>query len=122
MNEFHYDHGTDDSTPWSELDIEDLRASAESGDSLEDAATLLCRAGTLEEVKTKAQDLGLRFIDAVKVIPWEKEEYAYGVRVMHPGRTEQSYRVGSQADAHRAARKLRRSFTKLDKIGLQRHR
>jgi hypothetical protein len=118
MTEFYYDpdHDTNDHEPWSEMDIDDLKASAESGDSLKDAARFLCRSGALEDVKQKAAELGVRFCDAVEVIPWETQDETYGVSISHPGRTAQSYRVGTLIEAHREAQKLRRSFTELGRI------
>jgi hypothetical protein len=48
-----------DGKPWSEMDLFDLRNSLAYGDSIEEVAGLLCRAGTVEEVKRKAEELGL---------------------------------------------------------------
>jgi NADPH:quinone reductase-like Zn-dependent oxidoreductase len=45
--------------PWSELAIVDLRACAAAGDSLEEAASFLCRG--LTETQIKADELGLQF-------------------------------------------------------------
>ncbi len=41
--------------PWSELDIEDLKASIERGDSIEEIADFLCR--DVEEVSAKLAEL-----------------------------------------------------------------
>jgi hypothetical protein len=48
-----------DGKPWSEIDLFDLRNSLAYGDSIEEVAGFLCRAGTVEEVKRKAEELGL---------------------------------------------------------------
>jgi hypothetical protein len=48
-----------DGKPWSEMDLFDLRNSLAHGESIEEAAGFLCRAGTVEEVKRKAEELGL---------------------------------------------------------------
>ena len=48
-----------DGTPWSEMDLFDLRNSLAYGDSSEEVAGFLCRAGTVEEVRRKAEELGL---------------------------------------------------------------
>jgi hypothetical protein len=48
-----------DGFPWTEMDIEDLTAALKSGDTIEDAATHLCRSGTVDEVRHKAKELGL---------------------------------------------------------------
>jgi hypothetical protein len=48
-----------DGRPWSEMDLFDLRNSLAHGDSIEEVAGFLCRAGTVEEVKRKAEELGL---------------------------------------------------------------
>jgi hypothetical protein len=37
-----------DGKPWSELDIFDLRRAIKRGDTIEEAAALLCRADTAE--------------------------------------------------------------------------
>ena len=43
--------------PWSELDIQDLRASLDFGNTFADAASMLCRDE--DEVRQKAKQLGL---------------------------------------------------------------
>ena len=43
--------------PWSEMDIQDLRASLDFGNTCADAAIMLCRGE--EEVCRKAEELGL---------------------------------------------------------------
>jgi len=48
-----------DGQPWSEMDIEDLTAALRSGSTMEDAAKHLCRSGTVEDVRRKAEELGL---------------------------------------------------------------
>jgi hypothetical protein len=60
---FYYDrhHDTNDEKPWNDMDIRDLRASLEHGSTLEEAASFLCRAGTVEEVRKKADELGLTY-------------------------------------------------------------
>jgi hypothetical protein len=50
---------TNDGKPWSEMDLLDLRNSLAYGNSIEEVAGFLCRAGTVEEVKRKAEELGL---------------------------------------------------------------
>jgi hypothetical protein len=60
---FYYDpdHHTNDGKPWDEGEIEDLEHCFKNGGTIEDAARLLCRAGTVEEVRQKAKELGLAF-------------------------------------------------------------
>jgi hypothetical protein len=48
-----------DGEPWSEMDIRDLRLQLEQGNSIEEVAKYLCRAGTVDEVRYKAEELGL---------------------------------------------------------------
>ena len=48
-----------DGKPWSEMDLFDLRDGLAYGWSIEEAAGFLCRAGTVEEVRRKAEELGL---------------------------------------------------------------
>ena len=50
-----------DGEPWTEMDIEDLTAALKSGDTIEDAAHHLCRSGTVEDVRRKAEELGLKY-------------------------------------------------------------
>ena len=48
-----------DGFPWTEMDIRDLEAALRSGSTIEDAAQHLCRSGTVDEVRRKAEELGL---------------------------------------------------------------
>jgi hypothetical protein len=50
-----------DGAPWTEADIRDLRAAIEHGSTIEEAAGHLCRSGTVDDVKRKADELGLKF-------------------------------------------------------------
>jgi hypothetical protein len=52
-------HDANDGKPWSEMDLFDLRDGLAYGGSIEEAAGFLCRAGTVEEVRRKAEELGL---------------------------------------------------------------
>lgn len=45
-----------DHLPWSDLALEDLRMSLESGDSIETAAVFLCR--NVKQVRDKAREMG----------------------------------------------------------------
>jgi hypothetical protein len=60
---FDPDHDTNDRKPWSEMDKFDLRAAVESGNTPEEAAGFLCRSGTVEEVKRRADAMGLKWRD-----------------------------------------------------------
>jgi hypothetical protein len=48
-----------DGKPWTHMDIEDLELAVRRGVSLEEAAAFLCRAGTVDDVRRKAAELGL---------------------------------------------------------------
>jgi hypothetical protein len=50
-----------DGEPWTEMDIRDLTVALEHGSTIEDAATHLCRSGTVDEVRRKAEELGLKY-------------------------------------------------------------
>ena len=50
-----------DEKPWTEMDIRDLMAALRSGDTIEDAAQHLCRSGTVDDVRRKAEELGLKY-------------------------------------------------------------
>jgi len=50
-----------DGEPWTEIDIEDLTAALKHGSTIEDAANHLCRSGTVDEVRRKAEELGLSY-------------------------------------------------------------
>jgi hypothetical protein len=54
-------HDANDGTPWSAMDIEDLKNSVLRGRSAEWVAHFLCRRGTVEGVLKKAAELGLQF-------------------------------------------------------------
>jgi len=56
---FYYDaeHDTNDGKEWSEMDFEDLRITLARGGSI-DAAIFLCRQGTQDEVRQKADEVG----------------------------------------------------------------
>lgn len=46
--------------PWSAIDLFDLRIAIKRGDTMEEAAALLCRCGCgVDEVTRKAEELGL---------------------------------------------------------------
>jgi hypothetical protein len=47
-----------DGKPWSDMDLFDLRNSLAYGRPIEEAG-FLCRSGTVEEVRRKAEELGL---------------------------------------------------------------
>lgn len=48
-----------DGADWTEMDIEDLKASLEHGTTVDEAAEFLCRSGTIDEVERKARELNL---------------------------------------------------------------
>ena len=48
-----------DGDPWSEMDIRDLTLAMKAGDTVEEAASFLCRSGTVEDVRRKAHELAL---------------------------------------------------------------
>jgi hypothetical protein len=52
--------GIYDEADWTEMDIEDLRAAIECGASIKEAADLLCRSDSVEEVARKCEELGLK--------------------------------------------------------------
>ena len=50
-----------DGEPWTEMDIRDLTAALEHASTIEEAAEHLCRSGTLDDVRRKAEELGLTY-------------------------------------------------------------
>jgi hypothetical protein len=50
-----------DGMRWTETDIEDLIAAIRHGDTIEEVARFLCRSGTVEDVRRKAEELGLKY-------------------------------------------------------------
>jgi hypothetical protein len=59
--QFYYDpdHDTNDGAQWTHSDIEDLVYHLKNGGTVESAARLLCRQGTKDEVRRKAEELGI---------------------------------------------------------------
>jgi hypothetical protein len=60
----HFHYGLPDiydGAPWSEMAIADLRAAVQSGSTPKEAAGHLCRSGTVDDVKRKAEELGLKW-------------------------------------------------------------
>jgi hypothetical protein len=49
-----------DGADWTETDIEDLKAAISHGSSIEEAAELLCRADSVDDVAHKCEELGLK--------------------------------------------------------------
>ena len=50
-----------DGEPWTEMDIGNLTATLKAGSAIEEAAEHLCRSGTLDDVRRKAEELGLTY-------------------------------------------------------------
>jgi len=46
-----------DGTPWTEQDIRDLKAALRDANSIEEVAEFLCRAGTVDDVRRKVEEL-----------------------------------------------------------------
>jgi len=51
-----------DGEPWSITDLWDLQNSLEYGSPIEEVAVFLCRAGSVDEVRRKADALGLNYV------------------------------------------------------------
>jgi hypothetical protein len=49
-----------DEAEWTEMDIEDLRAAIEGGATIQEAADLLCRSDSVDDVARKCEELGLK--------------------------------------------------------------
>lgn len=52
-----------DGAPWTNTDIDDLRAEVERGRSIEKVAEFLCRSGSARDVRRKAAELGLDVVE-----------------------------------------------------------
>jgi len=52
-----------DGAPWTNGDINDLKAAIEHGRSIDEIAEFLCRSGTAGEVRRKAAELGLNVVE-----------------------------------------------------------
>jgi len=49
----------DDGEPWTEVDVRDLKLSLQDDNTIEEAAIFLRRSGTVDDVRRKAEELGL---------------------------------------------------------------
>ena len=49
-----------DGEPWTEMDIDDLKAAIDGGATFEEAAQFLCRADSVDDVASKCEELGLK--------------------------------------------------------------
>ena len=52
------EHDTNDGKEWSQMDFEDLRNILGRGGSIEDVAIFLCRHGSQDAVRRKADEMG----------------------------------------------------------------
>jgi len=50
-----------DGEPWTEMAVRDLTAALNTGSTIEEAAEHLCRSGTVDDVRRKADELGLAY-------------------------------------------------------------
>ena len=50
-----------DGKPWTELDVRALMAALRVGEAIEEAADHLCRSGSVNDVRRKAEELGLKY-------------------------------------------------------------
>jgi hypothetical protein len=51
------------------MDLWDLKNSLAHGESIEEVAEFLCRSGTLDEVRRKAEELGLHYRSERRPLP-----------------------------------------------------
>jgi hypothetical protein len=57
--QYDEEHDINDGKPWSQDDLDDLALALKDGGTIEGAATFLCRWGTQDEGRRKAEELGL---------------------------------------------------------------
>jgi hypothetical protein len=50
-----------DGKPWTEMDVRGLMSALRVGETIEEAAQHLCRSGTIDDVRRKAEELGLKY-------------------------------------------------------------
>jgi|ERR1700704_117812 hypothetical protein len=99
-----------DGTEWTEMDLRDLRSSLEHGDSIEKVTEFLCRQGTPDEVRRKAEELGLtyrtepprpplriRTITKADVVPFEGARFAVAYEFDDGKRLTVPYASGEEA-------------------------
>jgi len=54
------DNNPNDERPWSDMDVYCLKVALENGDSLDEAAAFVFRSENVDDVRRKAEELGLR--------------------------------------------------------------
>jgi hypothetical protein len=57
--QYNLEKDTKDGKPWSEMDIDDLRGGLAQGWTIEKTARFLCRFRSQDDVRRKAEELGL---------------------------------------------------------------
>jgi len=50
-----------DGKPWTEMDVRALMAALSVGETIEEAADHLCRSGSVNDVRRKAEELRLKY-------------------------------------------------------------
>jgi hypothetical protein len=50
-----------DGKAWTDMDVRHLMARLKWGDTIEETAQHLCRSGTINDVRRKAEQLGLKY-------------------------------------------------------------
>jgi hypothetical protein len=50
-----------DGKPWTEMDVRALMSALRVGETIEEAADHLCRSGSINDVRRKAEELGLKY-------------------------------------------------------------
>jgi|SRR5580693_7296977 hypothetical protein len=104
-----------DGKEWDEADINDLCDALASGRSIEEAAVFLCRSSTVDDVRGKADELGLIYRSKPLPPPWPTHKISggrlyeidggtFGVEFMFDDGVRISKPIGSGAQAEFAAR------------------
>jgi hypothetical protein len=104
-----------DSKEWDETEIEDLRDSLAHGATIEETAVFLCRSGIINDLRRKADELGLAYRSAPLPAPWpthaitgtrvyQIEQDTYGVEYTFDDGAVIAEPSGTKAQADYAAR------------------
>jgi hypothetical protein len=104
----------DDRKEWDETEIEDLQNSLAYGSTIEETAVMLCRSGTINDVRRKADELGLTYRSAPLPPAWpthkitgtrlyEIDHDTHGVEYSFDDGTKVAEGIGSRAQAEYAA-------------------